>query len=682
MTKKVSNPIRSLSLLVAVALVSVVSAPCWAQSVTFSSLLGEMTDRTAITKVPNYVCRQASSYDRASESPEKNWFANRDTAQFIREEKNGERNEWVMMEAEGPGAIVRWWITAPHYKNNFHIYIDGATEPTFSGKIDDIVGGTAFADEPLSIETARGRNLYLPIPYAESIKITCDQMEEQGNLYYQINYRTYGDGVKVESLTPAILNARKAQIAATNALLLDPERTVAGLDVLNEVQGFSRHIDSEQMEGLFEEHSVFGPGAITMIEVKLTAEDIVQATRSTILSISFDGEETVWVPIGEFFGSGVGVNPHKTWYTEVLEDGTMKAFWRMPFKKEAQVSFINCDVQDVDVDYRVYYEKAPWTDDLMYFHANWRQELEIETVAGDGTMDWNYTALHGQGVYVGDVLSVVNPVEAWWGEGDEKIYVDDETFPSHFGTGTEDYYGYAWCTPLAFDSPFHAQPRCEGPGNFGNTTNLRFRLLDGIPFTTNFVFDMEVWHWAETEIDYAVATFWYGAPGATIDEDIGPDREDLEYDAEEPVQYNHKLSVKLSTFELDDSSTIGSVSTQDMKAFEKNGFTWVDAKQLWWTGGAVNDSITLNVPNVPKGKQTIVLGTTCAVDYGVAQFYWNGEPIGEPVDFYNPDLVIRRVVKLEVPETSGKDGVLTVKITGKNKESQNYLFGLDSVSWE
>jgi hypothetical protein len=38
----------------------------------------------------------------------------------------------------------------------------------------------------------------------------------------------------------------------------------------------------------------------------------------------------------------------------------------------------------------------------------------------------------------------MNPVTIWWGEGDEKIWVDGEAFPSIFGTGTEDYYAYSW----------------------------------------------------------------------------------------------------------------------------------------------------------------------------------------------------------------------------------------------
>ena len=63
---------------------------------------------------------------------------------------------------------------------------------------------------------------------------------------------------------------------------------------------------------------------------------------------------------------------------------------------------------------------------------------------------------------MGDTLAVVNGAAAWWGEGDEKIYVDDESFPSHFGTGTEDYYGYAWCRAKSFSSPFHANRKGAG----------------------------------------------------------------------------------------------------------------------------------------------------------------------------------------------------------------------------
>ena len=112
------------------------------------------------------------------------------------------------------------------------------------------------------------------------------------------------------------------------------------------------------------------------------------------------------------------------------------------------------------------------------FEVEWRQENPIHT---QPRQDWNYVEVRGAGVFVGDTLAVTNPVKTWWGEGDEKIYVDGETFPSHFGTGTEDYYGYAWGSPEPFEGPFHAQPRCDGPDNYGHTTVSRVRILDAIP---------------------------------------------------------------------------------------------------------------------------------------------------------------------------------------------------------
>lgn len=649
-----------------------------ASVVSLSTLLDEMVDREALTRFPNYVCKQASSYDRAAKSPSENWFANGDTAQFIRFEKNGDREEAVLMEAEGPGAVVRWWITAPHYKTTVRVYVDGAAEPAIVGKIDEIVGGETLVGAPLSAERARGRNLYLPIPYAKSVKITCDNMKEQGNLYYQVNYRTYPAGTAVESFSTQVLETQKDKVAATGELLLNPGRTTFGKNV--ETRGFKRLVKSEEMEGLFEAHCVRGPGALTEIDVKLRAEDPAAAARNVALTISFDGEETVWVPVGEFFGSGVGLNPYKSWNAEVCEDGTMKAYWNMPFKKEARVSFVNCGDQDVDVEYAVYYAKRPWTDDTMYFRADWRQERGIKTVGGNGTRDWNYLTATGKGVYVGDVLSIVNSTAAWWGEGDEKIYVDGETFPSHFGTGTEDYYGYAWCTPQFFEAPFHAQPRAEGPSNFGNATNLRFRSLDAIPFAKDFRFDMEIWHWEATTVDYSVATFWYGAPGAaTVG---GQDRSDRESEAAEPVEYDRAYTLKFNGFEaIENAATGGNLGVQGMEVFEERSSSrWQESKQLFWQGGKIGDKLTITVANVPAGAESIALGTTVANDYCVAQFYWNGKKIGGPIDFYVPAGVERKVVKLAIPKAEAAgSGTLEVEIVGKNEKSLATMFGVDAI---
>jgi hypothetical protein len=199
-------------------------------------------------------------------------------------------------------------------------------------------------------------------------------------------------------------------------------------------------------------------------------------------------------------------------------DGTMRCFWVMPFNKSCKIEISNLGAHPVEATL-VNIGIAPWQwdDHSMYFHANWRQQYPIHTKGGDGTMDWNYIEATGRGVYVGDSLVIHNGSTKWWGEGDEKIYVNHESFPSQFGTGTEDYYGYSrGGEPSApFQSPFLTHMQIEGDKMIGYSAPIRLRSLDAIPFSDHLKFDMEIWHWQATDMAYAVATYWYALPGAT-----------------------------------------------------------------------------------------------------------------------------------------------------------------------
>ena len=78
----------------------------------------------------------------------------------------------------------------------------------------------------------------------------------------------------------------------------------------------------------------------------------------------------------------------------------------------------------------------------------------------------------------------LEPRGGWWGEGDEKFFVDGERFPSTIGTGSEDYFGYAWCDPGLFEYAYHCQSMTEG--NRGHQSVLRWHITDNIPFQTSF----------------------------------------------------------------------------------------------------------------------------------------------------------------------------------------------------
>jgi len=82
------------------------------------------------------------------------------------------------------------------------------------------------------------------------------------------------------------------------------------------------------------------------------------------------------------------------------------------------------------------------------------------------------------------MLHVWNPKGGWWGEGDEKFFVDGETFPSTIGTGSEDYFGYAWCHPGLFQFAYHCQTMTEN--NRGHQSVLRWHVTDNIPFQKSF----------------------------------------------------------------------------------------------------------------------------------------------------------------------------------------------------
>ena len=492
------------------------SAPAAEPPVTLQSLLEELIDFGHVARwpQPEFTCKQASSYDRASTTPDdpKTWFANGDQNQFIRIEHAAGRTEKVMMDADGPGAIVRFWITSDNRKKGtIRIYLDGKAKPAVTVPSYDFTNNDALpagppllTSHPGAEPNGRGGNtLFLPIPYARHCKVTWEEGEQPpGSRYYQINYRTYPPGTNVETYSPAALEAAKQLRKRVNETLAHPP-----------LEAQTNATETEQTIEPGQEMPVPlppGPASVRRLELNPGTTD-AQTLRSLVLLASFDNEETIWCPVSDFFGSGVGLNELHSWYRTVEKAGAMTCRWVMPYRQSGRLVLHNFGKTTPRVKLSVNVRPWNWDDRSMHFHANWRQQYPLATRP---MSDWNYLTATGRGVYVGDTLGVMNPVPAWWGEGDEKVWVDGESFPSHFGTGSEDYYCYSWSDTRLFQTPFANQVRCDGPGNKGQTVVTRTRSLDAIPFTRSLKFDMEVWHWADCKVAYAATTYWYGCNNA------------------------------------------------------------------------------------------------------------------------------------------------------------------------
>lgn len=645
--------------------------------ITLESLLNEITDYEAVARWPDppYTCKQASSYDRASKTPDdpKGWFANNDWSQFIRSEDHQGRREWVMLDTDGPGAIVRFWTGGKPATGTIRFYLDGAAEPALAGQMQDLFTGKGIVPTPLAIENPKqAGNLYLPIPYAKHCKITYDEADskkpERANPQrcYNIEYRTYASGTKVQTFSMDVFEKQKPAISRLWGEFWG-DSVVTRNDLLSLV--------STNLEpGKVLQESIPGPAAVYILGMELDAANLTAALRSTVLIIECDGEQTVWCPVGDFFGTRVGFNAYGDRRRAVEQGGRMTSGWVMPFQKSCRIAVKNYGKQTVRISKNnAMYGKWEWDARSMHFHANWRQQFPIPTRPYS---DWNYITTNGQGVYVGDTLSVLNPVKDWWGEGDEKIWMDGEPFPSHIGTGTEDYYGYAWGDTRLFQGPFASQVRCDGPGNQGHTVVTRTRSLDAIPFTKSLKFDMEVWHWKDCNVGYAVTTYWYARPGATHNRPPMPEEATREIPAL-PAPFKIAGATECETMQVVAKSEGLPVETQ---AHALTTGDWSVDSQLFVRGRKVGDFIELRIPAPAKRKLTLY--ATKSWDYGILRLSINGQPAGKDYDAYNATAIPSGPIDLGVFEPKDGQFILRVEVVGANpasNETKSY-FGLDAVT--
>ncbi len=640
--------------------------------VTLASLLRQMGDLEALTVRPpiGERCEQASSYDRASrivDGKRVDWFANGDAGHYLRIEERRGRREMVMADIQGPGAIVRIWSANP--KGILRIYLDGSDTPVIEREFARLFDGSLGYPfvPPLSGVRSSGANLYFPIPFAKHALVTVEGGE---GMYYHVNYRLYPKDTQVQTFTwDAVQRTRPLgeQVAQRLARPYETWRAPAGTR--------TQTIRWMIPPGASRELTLQGPGRVVAIEMKPEAKDLEKMLRSAVLEMTWDDSSlpSVWSPLGDFFGTGPGLNRYQALPCGVLADGTMYSHWIMPFAVKAVLRVRNEGDEPLMLTGRVLVQPTRWDRRWLYFHAQWHTQRPFSTRP---MRDWTMVEASGIGRFVGVALSVANPVRAWWGEGDEKFYVDGEEFPSTFGTGSEDFFGYAWCNPMPFTHAYHNQPRADGPGNFGHVSNNRFFIVDNVPFQQSFRADIEAWHWAETTVHYSAIGYWYASPA----------QETRAFPAVQermPMQLPEiRVYREPDALEGEDLQVVrqagGNLQVQDMLGF---GEAWSAGKQLWWTGAKPGDVLELGFHVQRAGTYDLQIAMTKAVDYGQFRLAVNGTPIGEVIDLFNNGVI--HTGKINVGRVNLKQGqnVLRVEVVGTNPAStgDRYMFGLDFI---
>ena len=144
----------------------------------------------AVRPKPFFKQATASSYDRASHKGGEAWFANKDVGQYVRTETNAGRKEHVLADLTGPGTISRFWSANPLERiERPGLFRRGGDTAASRLPLEDLfrAAGPAFGPD-FSYLSGTGGNLYYPIPYAKSLKITVEETDKPLRLYYEIGF--------------------------------------------------------------------------------------------------------------------------------------------------------------------------------------------------------------------------------------------------------------------------------------------------------------------------------------------------------------------------------------------------------------------------------------------------------------------------------------------------------------
>lgn len=669
----------------------------FADPVTTGSLLREMVDLRHLGDFPNpsYKTVQFSSYDHRSVLPGgPDWFANSDgfggesTPNFekvLKEPGADKIGEYLVCDVSGPGAIVRVWTAA--IEGTIRLYLDGDSKPVYDGSAEDFFLRTykpylaeAGLSEKEYTNTFSQRNAgYYPVPFARRCRIVWI-----GNLkeihFYQIQIRKYARDAKIITFSPKDLRTYKQDILDAIQVLKDPDAHWKYASKEEPVSIATVIAPGENKEVLFQN----GPKAIERLCLKVNSSGRDRALKQTVLQIHFD--EFPWgqvqSPLGDFFGASPGINPYNSIPFTVKSDGEMTCRFVMPFKQSVRIMLENKGKQPVAVTGSVLLTDYKWLDDSsMHFRARWRVDHGL-VASNDTVQDLPFLVANGKGVYVGTASMLLNPNDIptsygnWWGEGDEKIFVDEDIRPSTFGTGSEDYYNYAWSSGDIFVFPYFGQPRNDGPANRGFVTNNRWHILDSMPFKYRLSFYMELFsHETTPGVSYARLSYHYGQPGM-MDDHLPITGEDVrELSLPENWEPASAMGAGNSTF-FPAETLVKPDSTIEL-VYDN---LWQGGTLMVWKPAKTGDmlslpfklqeeadyAVMLAVANTPKGGKVSALVDGQMLDFG-----------GE-IDLFVPDrILLRPTPPSKKIKLSKGDHTLRLRYEGTSLSSQGNEIGVD-----
>jgi len=675
------------------------------ETITYKDLVGRLTDleRLATPVVEGEKTFASTSHDRGSKynaetDKYERWSSNADGGGCIRREGDAQ----VMVDLKGAGVLWRTW-SAKANQGHVKIFIDGQEKPIvdkpFRAYFDDLE-----KEYPgLAMTLSRGRNEFVPISFSKSCKVV---LQRGWGMYFHSTHTIFPEGTKVEpfpGFTPEV-----------QAMLEKASDVWAGRGSNPYAKNPTAATTKKTLSiepGKTGDLSLAGAGAIRVLKVtplelpenKIAQEDVL---RELTISIAWDGEESrsVWSPLGDFFATSPGLNPFKTLPMGCI-DGTFYSHWYMPYARGAKMVFTNDGkaARKVEVELETVKLSEAEGQRLLRFCAAWHSDdftgldqKRFMRKGGDRWPDWPLLVVEGKGRFVG-MTEHIWKFGGWWGEGDERFFIDGEKYPSTVGTGSEDYIGYAWAANppfITFDSALAAVSRLR-PDAQEDTSNCRFHVCDDLPFSKSFQGFIETLTFDNCRpVLYDTCVYWYRETGARNPYPVVPlagrrhqrPGRHMPYVTPPTFQIPKPKPPKPGTMEGESMKVLkvggGKAWIQDMSPFRDG--QWSGNRQLIWTHGNQGDSVEMEFAVADGGKQELVVVLSKAKDYGIVQLAVDGENIGKPIDCYDEKVTTTGEILLGTLDLEKGKHVLRATSVGCNDKAEkahagSHVFGIDCL---
>ena len=487
--------------------------------------LRELLDHASIPRLKPWRTHRASSglVGRAE-----------DYGNFVREEPRG---HFVLMDVEGAGCIDRFWCVyrkgrPQEIKVDLLVYLDGRPDPVIDIDLNDLFDGKrAPFSAPLvgrcGFEDRQSSFCYVPIGFRKSCKVVAVPREPEklgwrdrdGKkrshfiFFYQMEYRLCEPEVPVRAFQWNLAAADTGALAEVQSMWRGAGKPPVAPKPTDRRHAARVQLDEPQ-ETVLLDHA--GAGTLREMRLRIKAGDDSPEIRQRLaeslwLDMTWDGagKAQVSAPLGTFFAA-----PDLAIEVRGLPlgcaGGEYYCHLPMPFRRHARVAVrLSGPVGAiVTVEAQFRWDPAPPRPDHGLFHATRYDHSKAQQGENLVLLD-----AQGRGHVVGVLADRNGDVES-----DDSWFIDGEAKPSIVGTGTEDFFNFAWGLGDLQALPLHGVRVPFGPpAKRGQRTDTgvcyRFHLPAAYPFRDSLRLTWE--HGSEnhdTRGRYSGVTYYYLLP--------------------------------------------------------------------------------------------------------------------------------------------------------------------------